>query len=244
VESIGKLAAVVPGGALVIDLSGSLRLGLGELDRASLRDRARRAIRASIVTGRIADGELHSVAYFAAQLGVSATPIREALFDLAREGLIEVVRNRGFRVPTLSEHDLDELYQLRLMLELPSVVMVASESAPLDTLQLRRLAAELVVHARGRQVVEFLWTDRTFHLEVLRGLGNRRLIETVARLRDEARLHGIALLAESGELVATAEEHAELLDALEARDVALVEERMRRHLSHTRGLWAGRRDGQ
>ncbi len=214
--------------------------GLAELDRASLRDRARRAIRGSIVTGQIVAGELHPVSHFAAQLGVSATPIREALFDLAGEGLIEVVRNRGFRVPLLTEHDLDELYELRLLLELPAVVRVARERAPLDIPLLRRLAAELVSQARHRQVIDFLWTDRTFHLEILAGLGNRRLIDAVARLRDEARLHGITGLAAAGRLVHTAAEHGELLDALESGDQELVEAQMRLHLGHTRGLWAGR----
>ncbi|MHB1526574.1 MAG: GntR family transcriptional regulator [Candidatus Dormibacteria bacterium] len=214
--------------------------GLPELDLASLRDRARRAIRGSIVTGQIGAGELHPVSYFAAQLGVSATPIREALFDLAGEGLIEVVRNRGFRVPLLSEHDLDELYELRLLLELPAVVRVARERAPLDILRLRRLASELVSQARHQQVIEFLWSDRTFHLEVLAGLGNRRLVDAVARLRDEARLHGITSLSAAGQLVPTAAEHGDLLDALESGDQELVEARMRLHLGHTRGLWAGR----
>ncbi len=213
--------------------------GLPALDRASLRDQARSVIRASIVAGQIEAGELHPVSYFAAQLGVSATPIREALFDLAGEGLIEVVRNRGFRVPLLSEHDLDELYELRLLVELSAVVRVAREHVPLDTVLLRRLAGELKTQAHHRQLIEFLWTDRTFHLGVLAGLGNRRLTALVARLRDEARLHGIAGLARSGQLERTAAEHGELLDALESGDGDLVEARMRRHLRHTRGLWAG-----
>lgn len=217
--------------------------GLPPLDRASLRDRARSVIRGGIVAGQIGAGELHPVSYFATQLGVSATPIREALFDLAGEGLIEVVRNRGFRVPVLSEHDLDELYELRLLVELPAVVRVAREHAPLDTMRLRGLAGELLAQAQHRQLIEFLWTDRTFHLEVLAGLGNRRLVDLVARLRDEARLHGIAGLALSGRLVPSAAEHGELLDALECGDTELVEGHMRRHLRHTRGLWAGR-DGE
>jgi DNA-binding GntR family transcriptional regulator len=223
-----------------IGTSAGPQPGLDQLDRASLRDRARKAIRASIVTGKLADGELHSVAYFAARLQVSATPIREALFDLAGEGLIEVVRNRGFRVPVLSEHDLDELYELRLMLELPAVVRVARERVPLDSAKFRSLAAELIGQAERREIEDFLWTDRHFHLEIIGSLGNRRLTETVARLRDEARLHGIARLAETGELVATAAEHRAILDALEVHDADLVDERVRRHLGHTRGLWAGR----
>ncbi|HVA92494.1 MAG TPA: GntR family transcriptional regulator, partial [Chloroflexota bacterium] len=109
------------GGGGLSQLVAAGGTSLPELDRSSLRARARKAIRGSIVTGEIADGEIYPVSYFTSRLGVSATPIREALFDLAGEGLVEVVRNRGFRVPQLTEQDLDDLYDVRTLLEVPTM---------------------------------------------------------------------------------------------------------------------------
>src|SRR4051794_4783192 len=83
----------------------------------SLREQAVAAIRASIITGEAEPGQIYSVRQFADRLGVSATPIREALLDLAGDGLVEAVRNRGFRILMPSEQDLDEIYRLRLMIE-------------------------------------------------------------------------------------------------------------------------------
>lgn len=187
----------------------------------------------------MADKQIYPVSYFGSRLGVSATPIREALFDLAGEGLVEVVRNRGFRVPRLSDQDLDELYELRVMLEVPAVgrAAAAPESGSND---LRKLAAKLVSHAERREVAEFLWADRTFHLAILEGLGNRQLVDLVASLRDRTRLRGIADMATSGILVETASEHLELLDALRTHDQLAAEAWMRHHLRHVRGTWAGR----
>lgn len=218
----------------------SRRTQLPTLDRSSLRDRARLAIRGSIVTGELTEEEIYPVAYFSERLGVSATPIREALFDLAGIGLVEVVRNRGFRIPRLSDRDLDELYDLRILLEVPAIGRLAERGRGEPWTELRRLAQEMVEQAQGRHVAEFLWADRSFHLAVLEQLGNRQLVEVVARLRDRTRLAGIRGMAESGVLVETAREHLELLDALTESDRDRAERWMVHHLRHTRGMWAGR----
>ncbi len=214
-------------------------LSLLELDRASLRARAYEAIRGSIITGEIADGQIYPVSFFGARLGVSATPIREALFDLVGDGLIEVVRNRGFKLPRLSDRDMDELYELRVMVELPGIVRVAREGLLRNPHRLRELALDLVELARRQEVVDYLSTDRAFHLGLLAGLENRRLLQMVALLRDQARFHGIRGLSESGALMSSANEHLALLGAIEAGDVAAAEARIREHLAHTRLLWVG-----
>jgi DNA-binding GntR family transcriptional regulator len=211
-----------------------------DLDSSSLRHRARKAILSSIVTGEINEDAIYPVSYFSARLGVSATPIREALFDLAGDGLVEVVRNRGFRVPQLSDRDLDELYELRIMLEVPAVRRLAKPSVDFAIEEPRALARQLVVQAEHRHVAEFLWTDRMFHLKILESLGNRQLVDLVAHLRDRTRLRGIADMAISGVLVETAKEHLQLLDALAAHDQKAAEAWMRHHLRHVRGSWAGR----
>src|SRR4051794_29277007 len=91
--------------------------GPTQLTAVSLREQARRYLRTSVVTGELEEGRLYSVGEFAQQLGVSATPVREAVFDLAHQGLVEVVRNRGFIIHPLKDQDLDDIFQLRVLLE-------------------------------------------------------------------------------------------------------------------------------
>lgn len=213
------------------------------LDTASLRHRARAAIRASIVAGKVEAGTIYPVVHFAEWLGVSATPIREALFDLAGAGLVEVVRNRGFRVPLLSEEDLDDLFAIRMMLERPAVVTVAAVHGLQDSTHLRRLAREVERHAASGDVIAFLAADRDFHYQLLAAHSNRRLIDMIMELRDHTRLHGLQLLAHSGRLLESARIHTELLTAVETQDIAAADTLIVRHLRHTRGVWAGRGEG-
>ncbi|MHB8394740.1 MAG: GntR family transcriptional regulator [Candidatus Dormibacteria bacterium] len=218
---------------------GAPEAELSPLDTTSLRDRARHAIWASIVAGEVEAGQIYPVAHFTARLGVSATPIREALFDLTGTGIVEVVRNRGFRVPVITDRDLDNLLDLRMMLERPAVVRVAEQNLLGDPSELRELAEAILERARRGDISSFLSADRHFHGELLQRAGNPRLTEIVMNLRDQTRLYGLGHLAESGRLVESARIHVDLLEALERGDGAAADNLMQRHLRHTRGEWAG-----
>jgi DNA-binding GntR family transcriptional regulator len=211
---------------------------LPQLQRTNLRQQARVAIQAQIVTGGVEAGQIYPVGYFSTQLGVSATPVREALFDLAHEGLVELVRNRGFRIVELSDHDLDEIFELRLMLEVPATRMAAGLLSDEDVAESAKLARATEEYAVEGDLARFLAADRDFHLRLIAPLQNRRLVETIARLRDQVR--GLRSLGEAANLSAAAEEHHRLLQAVARGNADESETRMRTHLQHTRGIWAGR----
>ncbi len=223
------------------DGPGSQADRLRPLDTASLRERARDAIRASIISGDLVPDAVYSVAALANRLGVSATPIREALFDLGSEGLIEVLPKRGLRIPRLSDADLDQITQLRLMLEVPPVAWLARDGADDAALaRLGQVAAQTEQRAGSGDIIGFLTADKAFHTGLLELAGNQRLTALVGRLRDQSRLYGLSGLRESGALARSAAEHAGILSAIAGRDPQEATRLMARHLRHTRGLWAGR----
>jgi DNA-binding GntR family transcriptional regulator len=209
-------------------------LGLVRLEPESVRRQAWRAIRARIVTGEIATGQIYSVGQFASRLGVSATPVREALLDLANEGLIEVVRNKGFRVVELSDKDLDELFELRMMLEAPTLAKVAGKLGAETLAQCRRYEQEMEELAALGDWVKFIERDRRFHLLLLEAYGNRRLVEAAGRVRAQTGVYSVPGLTQAGELGQAALEHRFILDAIERGDADQVEALMRRHLEHAR----------
>ncbi len=211
---------------------------LALLDRSSLRDQASQSIRASVAAGELEAGKIYPVAFFENKFGVSATPIREALFDLVGANLIEVVRNRGFRVPLRSERELDELYDLRMLLERPAVVRLATSGIHVDLTHLRDLALQIEREAARGDVRKFLIADRRFHAELLALGENQRLTEMVVGLRDQARLYGLQALASAGGLVESARLHLEMLTAIETGDELLADASIVRHLGYTRGAWA------
>src|SRR5439155_3131698 len=100
------------------------RTGIVQLEKVSIRERVGRALRAAIVSGEMEPGTVYSAPSLGARFGVSATPVREAMIDLVREGLVEIVPNKGFRVTAIDEADLDQITELRLLIEPPVVRQV------------------------------------------------------------------------------------------------------------------------
>ncbi|WP_406404576.1 GntR family transcriptional regulator [Streptomyces sp. NBC_00879] len=207
-----------------------------------LRDQVAHALRAALVAGELRPGSVYSAPGLAADFGISATPVREAMLDLAREGLVEPVRNKGFRVTEVSERDLDQYTELRALIEVPTVGNVTRSATTEQLEALRPIAEEIVTQAREHNLIGYLDADRRFHLGLLALAGNDRLVETVGELRKRSRLYGLTRLDERGQLISSAEEHLELLDLMVAGDHAAAEACMARHLSHVRSLWAQARD--
>lgn len=200
-------------------------------------------IRKMILSGALEPEKLYPVSYFAAQMGVSATPIREALLDLCAEGLLEARKNRGFRLQVLTDQDFDEIHALRLLLEPPSVASLAGGLSTAIAIQARDLCHATELCARAGDVSGFLEQDKRFHLTLLEQTGNKRLVEIVGKLRNEIRL-GVPDAVRVKELEKSAREHFEVLEAIVERDAATVEALMRRHLSESRGRWTGGAEGR
>jgi DNA-binding GntR family transcriptional regulator len=206
--------------------------------RQSLREQVANGLRAAIVAGQMRPGVLYSVPTLAERFAVSVTPVREAMLDLAKEGLVDPVRNKGFRVTELADEDLDNITELRALIEVPTVARLAVDMAAEEVESLRELAQAIVDSAAEGDLIGYLEADRRFHLQLLGLAGNPRLVEVVSRLRSQTRLYGLDQLVQQDRLTASAAEHHELLDALHAHDPEWAETVMRRHIRHVRGIWA------
>jgi DNA-binding GntR family transcriptional regulator len=207
----------------------------------SLRRQVTDALRASLVAGRMLPGEVHSAPALAERFGVSVTPVREALLDLAKDGLVEPLRNKGFRVTTPDAAELDATSDVRGLLEPAAAARVARLPAARRALaveELRPLARAIVAAAHAGDVVAHLQADRAFHAALLELAGNPVLTETVLRLRDRSRLFGLEELARSGQLVRTAAEHERLLDLVAAGDGDGAAAAMAQHIGHVRAEWS------
>jgi DNA-binding GntR family transcriptional regulator len=211
-------------------------------ERTSLRERVAESLRAALVSGRMVPGTTYSIPALAEQFGVSATPVREAMLDLVNEGIMSAVPNKGFRVVELSDAELDQITELRRLLEVPTVGDLAGAIDRAALRRLRALADAVSDAARRGDVVGYVEADRELHLALLAEAGNPRLVEMVGRLRDQSRLYGLEQLAADGVLVDSAAEHMRLIDALESGDRRAAERVMAHHLDHVRGIWASRRE--
>jgi DNA-binding GntR family transcriptional regulator len=206
--------------------------------RERLRDQVAHALRAALISGELKPGEVYSAPGLAEDFGISATPVREAMLDLAREGLVEPVRNKGFRVTEVNERDLDQYSEIRMLIEVPMIGRITRSASREELEALRPVAEQIVAAAREHDLIGYLEADRRFHLSLLALGGNERLVETVGDLRKRSRLYGLTTLDASDRLIPSAEEHIELLDLMVAGDAEGAEQCIARHLGHVRSLWA------
>ena len=207
----------------------------------SLRHQVSDALRAALVAGRMRPGVLYPAPALAEMLGVSATPVREAMLDLVREGLVEVERNKGFRVTAVSDRDLDELAETRLLLEVPVMGLVAAhvDAQTRDRLEELRQTVQLLEQAAAADdLVAYLQLDTEFHSQFLALHGNREVVKTVRNLRGRSRLYGLERLLRAGTLAQATQEHTRMIDLALAGDRAGLEDLVRTHIGHIRTDWA------
>jgi DNA-binding GntR family transcriptional regulator len=202
----------------------------------SLREQAIREVRAAIVYGELDPGEIYSAALLADRLRVSVTPVREAMLELAKRGMVEPVRNRGFRVLERSARELDQTLELRMLIEVPTIARLAGALDAGTTERLDRLVRDGIAAARRADLGAFLDIDRSFHLGLLDQAGNRRIVDIVDELRDQLRFARFRQRRDVS-MLDVAEGHRAILAAVVAGDTAAAEHEARAHLLLTRRGW-------
>jgi len=202
----------------------------GRHDRRKVTDWVYEEVRQAIIELRLKPGEPLREATMAEQLGVSKTPVREALARLEQEGLVETTSFKGAVVSGYSREDLQEIYELRELLE-GAAARAAATSASDDTLtRLAALVAESRrLHAKDdlEGLAELLGA---FDLVIYEQVANERIRALIENLK--AHLARIGRLTEEipGRVKASVQEHAAIVDAIAARDADGAERSMRAHI--------------
>ncbi|GHJ99774.1 GntR family transcriptional regulator [Streptomyces sp. Y2F8-2] len=203
------------------------------VQRASVRGQILDALRTALVRGELAPGEVYSGPALAERFGVSATPVREAMQQLALEGAVEVVPNRGFRVVVRGARELAELAEIRALIEVPVMLRLARAVPAERWAELRPLAEATVRAASSGCRATYAESDRAFHRAVLALAGNEQLLRIADDLHRRAQWPLVEAPSFRGraDLLADAAEHTALLDALAAQDLAVVQSLVREHFT-------------
>ncbi|WP_299057372.1 GntR family transcriptional regulator [uncultured Nocardioides sp.] len=207
----------------------------GEVSGRRSADDTYAAIRQEILRGERAAGEWLREEDLAASLGVSRTPVREALRRLASEGLVRHERHRGVQVESWSLADLDEIFSLRSVLE-PWGCALAATSGLADLDALRDLADRMDAAALGASpdLDEITRLNNGFHGEVLAASGNGRLVQLVATVVAVPIVWRTFSHYSPAAMRRSLAHHHELVDALAAQDPAWAESVMRSHVRAAR----------
>ncbi|PPQ29060.1 GntR family transcriptional regulator [Rhodopila globiformis] len=188
-----------------------------------------RRVRADIVSGHAGPGTMYSVPTLAEEIGVSTTPVREALLELSHSGLITPVRNRGFRVEATTLEDLRNGFALRELLERFAMVGLAGQRLA-DTEPLRGLADAIAAAVEREDSRGYIEADRAFHLALVSRLGNAMLTKMIMDLRDGMRLYGLDSAAGRQRQVASVMEHYQLIDMASGGETDAIARLISRHI--------------
>lgn len=232
-------AVTQPARAFPSELSrGSSRQSSRELSgepsrERSLTERTIEAVRDRIRNGKLVPGELYSVYRLADELGVSRSPVRDALLRLAETGMVAFERNRGFRVVVPGARELTEIIAVRLALEVPAAEHAAVRAQPTDHAAL--WAEAKAMHKAVALADEWLFMrhDQRLHGLLLELAGNNHSARIIANLRDATRLVGTSTIRTSRSLNEVYREHLPIIAAVESGLPHEAGAAMRRHLEST-----------
>jgi DNA-binding GntR family transcriptional regulator len=198
-----------------------------------LREIVFETIRNAIISGSLKPGERMMEVQMAERLGVSRTPIREAIRKLELEGLVIMLPRKGAFVADLSVKDLTEVLEIRATLEGLAAGLAVARINQEEIEELEVIALKFHKSLEGDDVEEQISLDTQFHEAIFKASRNERLIQLNSNLREQVRRFREIYLKKSHRATETIKEHYDLLEAISSRDVSKAEKLAKKHVETT-----------
>ncbi|WP_243835064.1 GntR family transcriptional regulator [Alicyclobacillus sacchari] len=200
-------------------------------------------LRCRIVSGTLAKGEVISENQLAREFGTSRSPVREALRELAHEGVIELAR-MGAVVKGLDANDVQELYDVRFLIERFAFIRVAAQLVDVRSalcIDLTQMIDKMELSVRHGNHVEFAAWDLRFHESVVQAAGHKRLWHMWGEIREIVHAT-LAVVTERRlercpeDMSGSLQQHRDLVKALSIGDTGFVQDVVQKHLEETKSL--------
>lgn len=199
-----------------------------------LRDVVFNTLRQAILKGELKPGERLMEIALAERLGVSRTPIREAMRKLELEGLVVMIPRRGAQVANITEKDLNDVLEVRIALENIAIQKACTCMTEEDMGRLWVAAKEFERTMAEGDLVRLAEADVAFHEIIYKSSDNRRLIQVLNNLREQIYRYRVEYLKEEETRKVLVKEHDELTRAVKNRDVSRAQEISFRHIENQR----------
>lgn len=202
-------------------------------DKYSLRGRVFQSIREDILSGRYEQNTELKEAAIGAELGVSRTPVREALRQLELEGLVTIIPNRGAYVNMITAKDVQDIYVIRSMLE-GLCARWATQSITAEQLASMEETLCLSEYHTSKKNYEKLYElDSLFHEQLYEAGGSRILNHILSDFYDYVKMVRKATISTSSRSVTSTEEHRAIFEAIKEKDPDKAEALAKEHVKHT-----------
>lgn len=208
-------------------------LGVTRISRVTLHDAVLNQLRDMIIEGVLAPGTRINEGQVGASLGVSRTPLREAIKTLASEGLIEILPAKGAIVRRFSENDIRDILEVLKIIEQNAARLACQRASDAEIAAIERLHLQMMDLYRDRNRLAYFKLNQSIHTSIVRASGNATLLQTHEQL--QARIKRVRFIGnEKPERWASAvAEHEEMVTALKSRDGEGLAEVLGRHLDKT-----------
>lgn len=202
--------------------------------RRPLHEGAADRLRDMIIEGRLLPGDRIPEQAICDRLGVSRTPLREALKMLAAEGLVVLQPNRGATVANPSPDEVDQTFRVIGAMEALAGELACENVDEADIAEIRAMHYQMVLHRTRQELPDYFKLNQQIHQRIVEASGNAVLVETYRRLVGRIRRHRYIANLSAKRWDEAIREHEEMLGALDERDGARLSTILRRHLDNKR----------
>lgn len=199
-----------------------------------LRDMVFDVLMSAIMQGQLSPGERLLEVQLADEMGVSRTPVREAIRRLELEGFVVMVPRKGAYVAGLSINDVEEVYEIRTVLETLAVRLAAQRMQPADYAQLDELAEKMCATWQEGNVDNWVSLDASFHELLYKFSRNERLVSMMSNIMEQLSRYRIISLANVEVRHNSLSEHQDLIEALKRHDSEAAAAAVEKHIENTK----------
>ena len=199
-----------------------------------LRDVVFNTLRKAILKGELKPGERLMEIALAERLGVSRTPVREAMRKLELEGLVVMIPRRGAQVANITEKDLNDVLEVRIALENLSIENACARMTEEQLAELKKAGRYFEETIKEGNLVKLAEADVAFHEVIYKASDNRRLNQVLNNLREQIYRYRVEYLKEEETRNVLVKEHEEIYEAIKNRDVKKEQEISFRHIENQR----------
>lgn len=199
----------------------------------TLQNQSYERIKDLLISGQLKFDMVYSANHFAELLGVSRTPVREALLQLTAEGFFVSLRGRGFKIKEFSEKEIQDFFEARKMIEAYVIERLVDEVAEEELKPLDDSLQQMIDRNKTSETYSFLEADKSFHMNLIHRYENSLLESIMGNIRDFISILGQKALASSGRIQEVIREHQDILEALHRKDKIAAVKAIKHHLDAT-----------
>ena len=199
----------------------------------TLKEQAYDKLKELIITGALEPGALQNEKRLAEALGVSRTPVREALLELSQEGMVTFVPGKGVEICKFTTQQVREVFEIRKIIEGYIIKKIASQVTPEDIKEIDENISNQEKMLLKTERLAFIEYDKQFHLYLASKIGNQQIESILDNLRDQMHLMGIRAVEDESRMKQVIEEHRAIFSGLKEGSPQKAFDALIDHLENT-----------